>query len=264
MDLESLARQAAEIVQQAGALVRGLEHPKVFTKEGHANFVTEADLASQKFLMERLAPLLPEAHFFAEEQEDNRLHPGFNWIIDPIDGTTNFMRGYRPCAISVGLVEDDVGVLGLVYDVWGDELFSAVQGEGAFLNGQPIHAAETPLDSALIVFGTALYNRKWARATFAAAEEVFLHCGDLRRSGSAAIDLCSVAAGRSDGFFELYLSPWDFCGASVILREAGALTCTTGGAALCYDRGMPVVAGNPEVFDWLSGVVEKHLPEAKE
>ena len=205
MDLESLARQAAEIVKQAGALVRGLEHPKVFTKEGHANFVTEADLASQKFLMERLAPLLPEAHFFAEEQEDNRLHPGFNWIIDPIDGTTNFMRGYRPCAISVGLVEDDVGVLGLVYDVWGDELFSAVQGEGAFLNGQPIHAAETPLDSALIVFGTALYNRK-----------------------------------------------------------SGALTCTTGGAALCYDRGMPVVAGNPGVFDWLSGVVEKHLPEAKE
>lgn len=194
MDLQNLAQQAAEIVKQAGALVRGLKHPQVYTKEGHANFVTEADLASQKFLMERLAPLLPEAHFFAEEQQGNQLYPGFNWMIDPIDGTTNFMRGYRPCAISVGLVQDGVGVLGLVYDVWADELFSAVQRQGAFLNGQPIHAAETPLDSALIVFGTALYNRRWADATFAAAREMFLRCGDLRRSGSAAIDLCSVAA----------------------------------------------------------------------
>lgn len=264
MELDKLAQEAAEIVKQAGALVRGLEHPKVYTKEGHANFVTEADLASQKFLIEKLGTLFPQARFFAEEQEENHLHPGYNWIIDPIDGTTNFLRGYRPCAISVGLVQDGVGVLGLVYDVWGDELFSAQEGQGAFCNGQPIHAAETPLDSALIVFGTALYNRKWARATFAAAEEVFLHCGDLRRSGSAAIDLCSVAAGRSDGFFELYLSPWDFCGASVILREAGALTCTTGGAALSYDRGMPVVAGSPGVFARLKGMVEKHLPEAKE
>lgn len=262
MELDMLAQKAGEAVRQAGALVRGLEHPEVYTKEGHANFVTEADLASQRFLMERLAPLLPEAHFFAEEQEGNQLYPGYNWIVDPIDGTTNFMRGYRPCAISVGLVKDGGGVLGLVYDVWADELFSALQGQGAFCNGKPIQAAETPMERALIVFGTALYNRKWARPTFAAAEEVFLHCGDLRRSGSAALDLCSVAAGRSDGFFELYLSPWDFCGASVILREAGAFICTTGGAALGYDRGMPVVAGSRPVFAQLNELLEKHLPAA--
>lgn len=261
MELEVLVREAGEIVKQAGALVRGLKHPKVYTKEGHANFVTEADLASQNFLMEKLGPLLPEGHFFAEEQEGNQLCPGFNWIIDPIDGTTNFMRGYRPCAISVGLVEDGMGVLGLVYDVWADELFSAVQGQGAFCDGEPIHAAETPLDSALIVFGTALYNRKWARATFAAAEEVFLQCGDLRRSGSAALDLCSVAAGRSDGFFELYLSPWDFCAASVILREAGALACTAGGAPLSYDRGLPVLAGSPAVYQSLLEIVGPSLAE---
>lgn len=259
MNMETLAQQAGEIVRQAGALVRSMEHPQVYTKEGHANFVTEADLASQTFLMERLAPLMPQARFFAEEQEGNRLYPGFNWIIDPIDGTTNFMRGYRPCAISVGLVQDGAGVLGLVYDVWGDELFSAVEGRGAFCNGQSIQAARTPMDRALIVFGTALYNRRWADATFAAAREVFLQCGDLRRSGSAAIDLCSVAAGRSDGFFELYLSPWDYCAASVILREAGALTCTAGGRPLAYDRGMAVVAGSPAVFAQLNGILEKYL-----
>lgn len=262
MDFETLARQAGEIVKQAGALVRGMEHPKTYTKEGHANFVTEADLASQKFLMERLAPLLPEAHFFAEEQEGNRLYPGFNWIIDPIDGTTNFMRGYRPCAISVGLVEDGAGVLGLVYDVWADELFSATAGKGALCNGQPIRAAETPMESALIVFGTAPYNRHRAKATFAAAQEIFLHCGDLRRSGSAAVDLCSVAAGRCDGFFELYLSPWDYCAASVILREAGALAGTAGGEPLAYDRGMAVVAGSPGVYPQLLEILNPWLAQA--
>lgn len=261
VNLEALAWQAEKIVKQAGALVRGLAHPRVYTKEGHANFVTEADLAAQKFLTQGLAPLLPGAHFFAEEQKENRLSPGFNWIIDPIDGTTNFMRGYRPWAISVGLVEDGRGVLGLVYDLGADEFFSAVRGGGAFCNGLPIRPAETPMDSALMVFGTAPYSRNRANTTFAAAQELFLQCGDLRRSGSAAVDLCGVAAGRSDGFFELYLSPWDYCAASVILEEAGALTCTAGGGPLAFDRGMAVVAGSPAVFPQLRGILEKYLEE---
>ena len=261
MELTALAREAGKIVKQAGALVRGVKRPKVYEKEGHANFVSEADLASQRFLVEKLEPLLPGARFFAEEQEGNRLYPGFNWIIDPIDGTTNFLRGYRPCAISVGLVENGTGVLGLVYDVWADELFSAVQGQGAFCNGEPLHVAETPMEDALIVFGTMSYRRELARAGFAAAEEVFLHCGDLRRSGSAAIDLCNVAAGRCDGFFEMYLSPWDFCAASVILRETGALAGTAGGAPLSYDRGMAVLAGSPAVYGNLLGLVAPYLAE---
>ena len=94
MDLQKLMQEAAGIVREAGALVRSLRHPQVYTKEGHANFVTEADIASQKFLLEKLGELLPEAHFFAEEQAQNKLEPGLNWIIDTIDGTTNFMRGY--------------------------------------------------------------------------------------------------------------------------------------------------------------------------
>lgn len=253
MDYPALLNSTAAIVREAGALVRSLTHPQVYTKEGHANFVTEADLSSQKFLFEKLAPLQPGAHFFAEEQQENRLSPGFNWVIDPIDGTTNFMRGYRPCAISVGLVQDGQGVMGLVYDVWADELFTAAKGAGAFLNGQPIHASQVPIDNALIAFGTSPYYRDRAKATFAAIEEVFPLCADVRRSGSAALDLCYVAAGRSDGFFESILSPWDFCAASVILEEAGARAASLTGP-LRYDAPSAVIAGNPTVFPRLQEI----------
>ena len=120
MELEQLAQQAIAIVKQAGELICSIPRPHVYTKEGHANFVTEADMASQRFLIERLSPLLPEAHFFAEEQEENKMAPGWNWVIDPIDGTTNFIRGYRPSSISVGLVQDGQGVMGLVLDLGTD------------------------------------------------------------------------------------------------------------------------------------------------
>lgn len=257
MELDLLLDQAEAIIREAGALVRSMRHPRVYSKEGHANFVTEADIASQKFLMDRLAPLLPEAHFFAEEQEENDLTPGDNWIIDPIDGTTNFMRGYRPSAISVGLVRDGAGVLGLVYDPWADELFSARKGCGAFCNGEPVRTAEVPLENALIVFGTSPYYRDRADATFDTVKQLFLACGDIRRSGSAALDLCYVAAGRCDGFYESILSPWDYAAASVILEEAGAQIGTLGGAAFSYAGKQPIVAGSPVVYGAIREIAER-------
>ena len=253
MELMELARQAEPILREAGELVRSMAHPKVYTKEGHANFVTEADLASQKFLLERLSPLVPGAHFFAEEQKQNRMEPGYNWVIDPIDGTTNFMRGYRPSAISVGLVEDGQGVLGLVLDPWSGELFCGVKGQGAFCNGEPIRAAQVPMENAIVVFGTTPYRRDLAAPTFQVVEEIFLRCGDVRRSGSAALDLCYVAAGRCDGFFEGRLSPWDYAAASVILREAGARI----GPSLGFEEPQLILAGSGAVYQALAEIVRE-------
>ena len=179
--------------------------------------------------------------------------------MDPIDGTTNFIRRYRPSAISAGLVKDGEGMLGLVYDPWADELFSAVRGQGAFCNGNPIHAAEIPLENALFVFGTAPYHRELAEASFAVAKEVFLRCGDLRRCGSAALDLCYIAAGRCDGFFEAVLSPWDYAGASVILQEAGAHIGTVPGRAFTYQEPQPILAGTDALFRLLQEAAGKHL-----
>lgn len=259
MELQALALQAGAVLREAGELIRSIPHPAVTSKEGHANFVTEADVASQTFLLERLGPLFPQARFFAEEQEEHQLAPGWNWIVDPIDDTTNFIRRYRPSAISAGLVKDGEGMLGLVYDPWADELFSAVRGQGAFCNGNPIHAAEIPLENALFVFGTAPYHRELAEASFAVAKEVFLHCGDLRRCGSAALDLCYIAAGRCDGFFEAVLSPWDYAGASVILQEAGAHIGTVPGRAFTYQEPQPILAGTDALFRLLQEAAGKHL-----
>ena len=125
-------------------------------------------------------------------------------------------------------------------------------------NGQLIRCGEVPLENALIAFGSSPYYRERAEVTFAAVQEVFLLCGDVRRSGSAALDLCYVAAGRSDGFFEAILSPWDFCAASVILEEAGARAGSLEGP-LGYEKGMAVIAGSPAVFDTLAEIARRHF-----
>ena len=261
MELEQLAQQAIAIVEQAGELICSIPRPHVYTKEGHANFVTEADMASQRFLIEHLSPLLPEAHFFAEEQEENKMAPGWNWVIDPIDGTTNFIRGYRPSSISVGLVKDGVGMLGIVLDPFAGELFSAVKGGGAFRNGEPIHVADIPLENALVAFGTAPYYQELKDATFAVAKELGVRCGDLRRSGSAAVDLCHLAAGQLDGFFELRLSPWDYAASTVILQEAGSVTGTAPGQAFTFEEKQPFLAGTPAVYPLLEELAGKYLAQ---
>mgnify|MGYP002263786007 FL=1 len=232
MEFTELLQRTADVARGAGGLVLAIKKPEVFTKEGHSNFVTEADLASQKYCIGKLSGILPEAHFFAEEQEQNALEPGYNWVIDPIDGTTNFMRGYRHSAVSIGLVKDGEGVLGVVYNPYTEELFAAVRGEGAFLNGAPIQVSQAAMKDALIVFGTSPYDR-----------------GKAAETCSAALDLCYVAAGRCDGFYEGQLSPWDYAAASVILEEAGGRIGTLEPYRFSFREQQPIVAGNPEVYE---------------
>ena len=259
MNLSQLLEQVCAIVREDGERILAMRHPEIYTKEGHANFVTSADLASQDFLVERLTPLLPQAHFFAEEQEDNVLAPGYNWLIDPIDGTTNFMRGMRASSISVALTEDDRCVLGVVYNFYTGELFSAVRGMGAHLNGAPIHAACVPLDQTLICVGTAPYDRGLMEGSLEVIRTLYASCGDLRRGGSAAIDLCCVAAGRADGFFEARLSPWDYAAGSVILREAGGLIGTAPGKDFRYEEKQPILAGTPQVYPLLVQEMQRYV-----
>ena len=253
MTTETLARLAGEVCRitgEAAALVRSMERPAVYEKEGHANFVTAADLASQEYLISHLAPLLPEASFFAEEGEHDGLPAGLCWLIDPIDGTTNFIRGARSSAISVGLVAGGEALLGVVRNLYTGEVFHAVRGGGAFADGEPIRTAATPLEKAIVMCGTTPYLRELAGETFETMQRIFLRCGDIRRSGSAALDLCSVAAGRSDGFYEARLSPWDFAASAAIIREAGGVI-TAGGEPLDFGKVTTVTAGSREVHDMI-------------
>ena len=255
--MKDLIQDISKVARKAGKLISENRHNDVFQKSGRANFVTDMDVASQKMIVSELKSIIPDANFFAEESEDNELKQGFNWIIDPIDGTTNYMLGYNHSAISIGLVKDNEGILGVVYDPYRDEMFTAVKDEGAFLNGNSIKAESRPIESAVFAFGTAMYNRELTDLTFNTARAVFDICGDLRRSGSAALDMCYVACGRTDAFFEMILQPWDYAAASVIAREAGAKAGGFLGSKLDYSSATGVLTGTYPIYERIHKIIEE-------
>ena len=228
------------LIRQSGRIMLGQADPEhergaVSEKPGAANYVTQYDVRVQTALETGLSALFPQAKFFAEEQENDieDAKRGLCFVIDPIDGTTNFIHHMGCSAVSVALFENGVPVYGAVLDPYRDELFYAVKGGGAFLNGAPIRASRRDLAHALVSFGTSPYDRaRLADASFDRAKRIFLRCADLRRSGSAAIDICCVACGRTDAFFEDILSAWDFAAGGLILSEAG-------GRLSAYDGGLP-------------------------
>ena len=245
-----------EIVREAGKLMLSMSDAAVYQKEGHANFVTEADTAVQAFLMEKLQEAVPEAVFFAEEKEDNRLGDGYTFIIDPIDGTTNFFRQLHTSCISVALLYEKQPVLGVVFDPYRNELFHAEKGKGAFLNGQPIHVSEMPFENGIVNIGSSPYYPDLIEKTFEAAKLFVKNCADVRRSGSATIDICSVAAGRTDMMYEFRLSPWDYAAASFIVEEAGGKFSGFDGQEFSYEHPIPFMAASAVCFDKMKNLLD--------
>ena len=241
--LESIIRAAGEIMRSVPDEVRN--NPE--SKEGSSNFVTAYDVKVQNFLKDKLAELFPEATFFAEEDGESRrqLGKGYTFIIDPIDGTTNFMCGYNTSAVSVALLEDGEPIFGGILDPYRDEFFSAVKGQGAFCNRKPIRVSERPVARGIVGIGAAPYNKATlAPSMLAMTGDLFAVFADFRRSGSAALDICHVACGRLDAFCEPRLSPWDFAAGSLILREAGGLASNFAGEALTLSAPSSCVFGS--------------------
>ncbi len=228
---EAVIRAAGDMMRSVPDAVR--DHP--VAKEGSANFVTEYDVKVQEFLKAELGVLIPDAHFFAEEDGESRtsLGGGYTFIIDPIDGTTNFMCGYNTSAVSVGLLSNGEPLFGGVHDPYRDEYFAAVSGYGATCNGCPIRVSARPVARGIVAIGSAPYRKATMAATMLSmTADLFSVFADFRRSGSAALDICHVAAGRLDAFCEPVLSPWDYAAGSIILREAGGIATTFGGHPL--------------------------------
>ena len=169
---------------------------------------------------------------------------GAFFIVDPIDGTTNFIRDYHASSISVALVVDGAAEFGVVYNPYLDEMFTARRGYGAFCNGKRLHVSSEPIENALVVFGTSPYREDLSEKSFKLAYAYFKRAADVRRSGSAALDLCAVAAGRADLFFELSLSPWDYAAGALVVEEAGGVVSDPDGGKLVYDHPCSVVARN--------------------
>lgn len=223
-------------------------HMKV--KPGDANFATEWDIETQRTLCAKLHEILPEAGFIAEEDDPDEDVPddAVTFIVDPIDGTTNFIHGLSHSAVSVALAVGGVPFFGCVYNPYLDEMFYAQSGEGAYLRKKgtttQIKVSGRTLKNALSAFGTTPYDRTKAEETFRLAERLFLSCREIRREGSAALDICYVAAGRYDVYFELALSPWDFAAAEVIIKEAGGVLTRLDGGEIDARHKTSVLATN--------------------
>lgn len=219
MTLKEKAALAERTARAAGAM---LERHGAFTvKRKSANdFVTEMDVKSEMLIRDALLSACPEDQFFGEETGGASAAPG-RWIVDPIDGTANFMRGHRAYTISIAYEHDGVLQIGCVYCPGTDELFLAVRGEGATLNGRSIHVADTALSDALVHLGFGHRIPANREITLGVFPALMRAVSDVRRSGTAAYDLCCVAAGRSDAFVELGLNLYDYAAGYVILTEAG-------------------------------------------
>ena len=235
-----VVRRAVEIVLSAHDIAAGTHE-----KTSAADLVTEYDLAVEAFLKEQLPPLCPGSIFYGEEEAENA-DPSRGWafIVDPIDGTTNFVRGLRQSAISVALARDGQVEYAVVFDPYKNEMFSARRGGGAFLNGAPIHVSGKPLAEGIFGMGTAIYRREYLEPTMRVTEQLFRRACDFRRLGAAALDLCDVACGRVELFFEYSLCPWDFAAGSLIITEAGGHISTLQGGPLALTERCSVWASN--------------------
>ncbi len=235
-----------EIVKKAGEIYKSADDDLGVSEKGsNVNLVTKYDKLIQDFLFDELKKVIPDAHFMGEEEGgDKEVSDGYCFIIDPIDGTTNFIKGFQRSAISVGLTKNKELYLGVVLDPDLNNLFYAEKGKGAYLNGKRIHISDADMENSLVLFGTCPYEHEFADKTFDTAKKLFLKSIEVRRSGTAALDICYVASGKSDFFFELILRPWDWAGATVILREAGGIAKTADGKDVDPSKIQSYICGN--------------------
>ncbi|MCR5774158.1 MAG: inositol monophosphatase [Lachnospiraceae bacterium] len=258
MEEKRLLEGICSAAHEAGRIMKEAVRPKVFEKSGHANFVTETDEKVQRFLIERLSELFPEAEFLGEEDGQDvftsKMSHGYLFVIDPIDGTSNFIYAYSPSVVSIGLMKEGSPYMGVVYNPYDELLFKAVSGQGAYMNDERINSSDMPLSDSLAVFGTAPYYTELRDATFNIAKGLMDQCVDIRRSGTAAWDMCCVASGKCSLYFEMRLQLWDYAAASLIASEAGCTVTDTKGeplsysgpsSALCRAAGVKDI---PEVF----------------
>ncbi|MCR4903908.1 MAG: inositol monophosphatase [Butyrivibrio sp.] len=236
-----------KVVAESGKIILKADRSNnvITSKEGHANFVTKYDKKVQEVLENKLLDILPKARFVGEEGEHNEEKgSGFEFIVDPIDGTTNFIKDYHVSAISVGLVKDGKPYIGVVYNPYLKEMFTAITGIGAWCNGRNIHVSDNELENGIVLFGTSPYYEELNKKSFDTAFSYFKRSLDIRRSGSAALDLCSIAAGRAELYFELILQPWDYAAGALIVTEAGGKVTTFEGGEVTYNKPCSILATN--------------------
>lgn len=250
------ANDAAAIIREAAPRVRQID----WRSKGPTDFVSEVDLAAEECILALIRRELPEAAILAEETaaevERDRLTRGLAVVIDPLDGTTNFLHGYPEYAVSIAILQDGEPVAAVVFDVPGNERFTAIAGGGCHLNGIACRVSEiSDPQRALVGTGFPFKDASDIAPYQAQMSRVMAGVSGVRRPGAASIDLASVACGRFDAFWEARLSPWDFAAGMLLVREAGGLATELDGAHLTALAPSGVLAGNPAMHAWLRRAV---------
>lgn len=243
-----------ELVRSAKTLMDKTITANDVTVKGDKDFVTATDLRVQAYLKDRLTSLLPEAGFFAEENSEHSATDGLRWILDPIDGTTNFMHGLMHHSISLALADGNSVLFGCVYCPSTDRMFFAQKSGGAFMraNGKQksLYVSQIHnISDALVTVGTSPYHKEFSDSNFRVFRAFFDQAQDIRRLGSAALDCCYVAEAAVDVYFERMLKPWDYAAGSLILTEAGGQITDLSGAAPSLSRPSDIVATNGYIHE---------------
>lgn len=247
---------AANIIQQGS---RNPANLRIEKKEGNNNFVTELDRKSEQVIIETIKKAFPDHNILSEEIGLENNNSNFTWIIDPIDGTTNFIHGHPQYSISIGFKQGDKITHGIIFDPNRNDLYQAELGKGAYLNDKRLRVSKINyLEDALIGTGFPTYDMSILDKYLIILKELLLNTAGMRRAGSAALDLAYVAAGQLDGFFEFNLKPWDVAAGYILIKEAGGIVTDFNNTQDFLKTGS-IVAGNPKIIVELLKVINKNL-----
>ncbi|MBU6460132.1 MAG: inositol monophosphatase [Proteobacteria bacterium] len=247
------ARRASNIINRAASNV-DLIH---VTSKGPADYVSEVDKASEAAIIETLSSSYP-SHAFIGEESGNQGDSEYVWIIDPLDGTTNFLHGLPHYAISIALKHRGILTQAVIYDPNRNELFTATRGAGAFLNDRRIRVSRcTKISDSLIGTGFPFREFSSVNRYLAIFHETMKKCAGLRRPGAASLDLAYVASGRYDAFFESGLGIWDIAAGALLIQEAGGICTDWDGEDNFLEKGQ-IICGNPKVFSQMLNIIRNH------
>lgn len=259
------AYNAANIIQRgSGLLHRNHSKLQLDHKEGKNNFVTEFDKQAEAVIVETIKKAFPTHNILGEESGlDESNNSSTTWIIDPIDGTTNFMHGHPQYSISIGVKHGNQITHAVIFDPNRNDLYKAELGKGAFVNDKRLRVAKTTyLEDALVGTGFPTYDMSIMDKYLAILKDMLLHTAGHRRCGSAALDLAFVAAGHLDGFWEFNLQKWDIAAGYLLIKEAGGIVCDFAGAQDFWHNGN-VVAGNDKIVAELLKIIRHHSADTK-
>lgn len=262
MDFEKLCREVIEISKNAGYFIKGERlklRSEMIEVKSLNSLVTYVDKNAEKVIVEKLAELIPESGFIAEEGTSEKVGKEYNWIIDPLDGTTNFIHGIPIYSVSIALKKGDEIVLGVVYEINQDECFYAWKDSPAYMNDLKIKVSDNnSFPDALLATGFPYCDFERMGNYLRLFEDLMSHCRSLRRLGSAAVDLVYVACGRFDAFFEYSLNPWDVAAGAFIVQQAGGKVSDFQSGDN-YLFGREIIASNSGVYDAMSKKIQEYF-----